>query len=679
VFLSKTFLRAISLGLFTALSVTSLSRAVAEGNAPAGPLFIPASVFAPIKSSQVSDLSQRPIASASGVAPIAPPSQPATMPQTLSVPEPVVDCPLQHEVRNECSIDDTSDTDLFSGPKALNLWQTPLREYDRCKLWLWVHHIEKWKYPPLAEYASYLKEGLVEGIGRDLLFDDLGLAPVPPSSLLGNDGKPQMSCHSVDRSEALRLTERLQKLNLKVIPQDLLDDLVEHCLAFHISTAPWKQIHSGIVDLFVLPIADTNFLIVAAPSFLQDGGPDPLSAASTRLIFTTIGTCPVRSNPRDCAEEFLDETGTDVRYGFSAGLERKIKAAPFRADVDTLFSGGRITEPVDVQMKVTPAGEVRFYYQAREETKPKLVRLTVEHSVLSLETDEYVCDPETETGKVLYLRPLAFGKELADLFKRFEVYTPRDFPESPRLYQQGPESGCSNGGSYSEWAARTANAALHYAHHGELPDSLYRSIARQRQKWSLNGKGIPKTSDMLKFGVWRTTQTETPLLANDLKYEVQAMVFARHSGKQTGDEDLSTRTNMVGSIPATEVWYFHKPILAWSTARGNIKTRVILRHLDQKNELYSKAMHLLEPLTTTCIGADERRDRFLSAAYALFNGVPLQRGEEIVGKAFIAALYENVYGIKLKRMKDWVDVDFDAMTLPYEDFALRYSERMMNP
>lgn len=587
-------------------------------------------------------------------------------------------CPFNKSIEKMCSQEPRDAESLFGDESGVNPWHENYTRVDRCKLWWWADQAQTYRYAPLTEWASYVKDALLEDVERSVIFETVGLAPLPPPAKLNESKRPSSNCKVPTGQQWLFLSEKLRRLNLLQLTPELLNELVQHCLAFPVEASVWKTISTAVISSYVIPLGDLNFVVLAQTHFTLNGPPkmnrpENFVAASKEfgVSFTTVGACPVKKDPRNCVEEFIRETKGPAQFAYPNGFTHAMSALPGRADIDSLYSGGGITGALDIELEITPDGNVHFFHERKDGHKKRVNLAIDEDGLLALETDDRLCDPESDQGKPLTLRLIAYGERANGLFKELAAYGPHDFPESKRLAASGVEKGCKSGRSYSEWVAETANAAKHYAYHGMPWDTLYRSTAYQRYKWSLKSKGIPQIRDNLVFGMWRKDAQESPLKYGS-KFETQATDFAQIGGDgKRSPASITYRTIVIDDLPATEVWYYSKPLSYWpgQQAQGH----VVINHLKNFNEIYSRSVIAkLTQLSTTCGTLKDHKRGFLAAMYALFNAAPLQKGSEAVGKAFMAGAYHYLFGYKIRAMKELVDIDVDAQTMSLDNFIKYY-------
>lgn len=589
-------------------------------------------------------------------------------------------CPFVANIQNECGKESYTADGLFGPEGGVEAWSKDYSRVDRCKLWWWADHVQTWQYAPLTEWSTYMKDALMENMDRGIIFDTIGLAPVPPYPKLNDKDRPTTSCQVPTGQDWVYLSEKLRRLNLANVTPETLYAFVKGCLAFEVEASVWKRISTTVIASYVLPIGDMNFIILAQTRVTSSTNPykdrpEALREAKQEVgvDFTTVGACPVSKDPRNCVEELIREQGHRSTFGFSKGYVHQFGALPFRPDVDSLYSGGGIDGPLDMEMQVQEDGNTYFFLLHKNSTRSRVTLALGEDGGLAFNTDERVCDPDNAEGRKLQLRPIAFADRVKKLYKELAAYGSWDFPETKRNATSGIEKGCKSGKSYSEWAAETANAAKHYAYHGMPWDTLFRSTAHQRYKWSLKARGIPQIRDNLVYGLWRKDAQETPLIYGST-FENQAAAFARKSSgnaQEPAPNSITYRTIMIDEIPATEVWYYAKPISFWPGQ--DIQGRVIINHLKNYNEIYSRSVIAkLTQLSTTCGDLKSHKRGFLAAMYALFNASPLQKGNEIVSKAFMAGAYHHIFGYKIRAMKKLIEIDFDAQTMGLDQFIEKY-------
>jgi len=587
--------------------------------------------------------------------------------------QPVPVCPAKDEVASLCGIESVTAEHLF-GEHAMDPWSATYEREDRCRLWWWAHQVDQWRYAPLTEWASLLKDGLMENVEGKKLFKILEYAPVPPRKSLNAHERPMATCEPLSGREQKALSAKLQKLNLKNLSGPLIKELVNHCLAFEVETAIWKRISTRIVSSYIIPVGDIYFMVVAYPALLLPQTQRKLAsvgnAPEAGMAYSTVGQCPISKNPRYCVEEYLGDGADNINFGFPRGFTHDLKGLATQANLDTFFEGGALSRPLDLTLSLNERGELSFSY-TRPDGREVAAVLGLQDGQLALFTHQYLCDVGPETRTPLVLRPLAYPKPMANLFETISTYTPSDFPQAKTRLAGGVEKGCHTEKSYSQWAADTANAAKHYAHHGMPIDSLYRAIAHQRFRGRIEAEDTPIIETNLTFGKWRHRKVEVPILLGAYGEE-QGIAMIKRRPEPGGDNRLYQRINVDG-ITAHEIWYYENPTAVWAEKRKNAQAHIIVKRFNNPGEIYEQSVIArLVKLETTCQTPDYQKTEILRAMYALLQAAPLEKGNELVAKVFLAAVYESIIGKKLEAMSEFRNLEIDALTMTFDEFSERY-------
>jgi hypothetical protein len=388
----------------------------------------------------------------------------------------------------------------------------------------------------------------------------------------------------------------------------------------------------------------------------------------------------VSDDPKECLDRIIKASGRTVEYGFSKGLEKQIKALPFRTHVSSLFVSNRITEPVRIKLIIGKEGDYGFALNEAG-MKPHLLKIGFEDGKLTLYSQETTCGFNHVDGRKLILQPIAFPDRVSKLANYLKVFSPSDFPAPRGLTDTGVEKGCNVVADYSHWASQAANLAHILANEGTSFPELFKTISRSRMdaKFKDKEKGLPRLRNNLIYGYWRNAEEETIPAEGDPR-ETQAIRFAEGMSKDTAAKGIIFRPVEIASfdkpeekVRTTEVWFYRKGIAIEGKNLGREKKRILITHLRNPLPVFEKyVMQELYSLASTCRPFDEQKARFMSIFYTLLNTAPLQQGDEVVSKVFFASIYESFFGKKLEDPKELRDVYYNALTMSFEDFYELY-------
>lgn len=601
---------------------------------------------------------------------------------------PVV-CPQKDHIQQVCAAETYTPEQMFGGTKEFDPFTFDYRAAGKCKLWWWAEYARHFHYAPLSEWAEDVQDSLIERVDQKALYNALGLAPRPPYVGLNENGPPQEKCSLPTPGEESHLVDRLRHLNLRSLSQKSLDELLSHCMAFRVATAAWMSIGTRVVDSYVIPIGDINILIWArthvgavnlAMGSMEGVSDAAASSASGDIRYTAVGACPIDQDPRVCVEKYLSDLPPGSNqgvYGFKKGYDHTLNALPYRTDLDGFYMN-RADEPKEIRFQVDDMGYMRFTRILDSDTRETL-KITLYDGQLALVSSEIYCDPVNPRRKRLALVPLAFGDRLGDLQDDLGVYTPSDFPESQSHPTGMLQKGCGKPISYSEWAAQTANGLKHIAFHG-LPsvDTLYRTAAAERFRRIVKDEGLRELNDSAVYGAWRKSYTDTAITNEaEEKIGVHFVIDPDGNGHTEGKEDAS-RVVYIDRVPATQVWYHYHSIPIWANAKDNIRAHIVVSHLKEFDALYEISMAKFNKVATRCAPEPEQKKLFMEGTYYLLNAAPLQAGSGAVAKAFLAALYANLFGKKLDAISSMDQIDFDAWTMPQTDFNDKYLSMILD-
>lgn len=547
-------------------------------------------------------------------------------------------------------------------------WRRRPGDGEVCQFYWWLKSVENSAYPPLRQWVQLAIDGTLEANSTKAVlvksvYDALGPPPVPPRSKLDQLGLPKYACSEIDDAAARRLSEKLRTMNLRRISPALINELTDYCVTFEVAIPAWVRMSASIISAFVLPIGDTNIVFIGRPDF---SAPVPLEygISSDKLSFSAAGTCSVTEDPKACIERMLLLKAAPT-FGFQKGYKKTVKALPFGTDLDA-FHASRSDTPIEFQFEIDGTyGGMSFYKGDDARGLKKIDLLVTEDSGIVLLPRSSTC---TSSGLIETVYPLlAFPSGVQNLRSLLVKNTPVDFPRSNRLRKTVSEKGCNNRMKYSDWAAATANAAYHKRAHGMGPHALYGWIAEQL-RWYGESVGYLKTSHDQTQGAWRHQRAETVIPRYD-PLERQAINFARTEREGY----MQFRSIAIEGTPATEVWFYAKPIaVGTKETKEEEFAKIVIVHLE--NDVYTKpVIGRLEGLLEGCASPTHQKDEFIAAVFALFNSAPLQQGEEVVGKVFMSVMYQSIFGRKLASGSALVDISLDAMTMTFEDFKKKYS------
>jgi hypothetical protein len=609
-------------------------------------------------------------------------------PATPDVDAPVTICPNKDHIQAICALETYTPEQVFTPNKDFDPFTTSYSAAGRCKLWWWAEYARNFHYAPLSEWAEDVQDSLIEKVSQAQLYDSLGPAPRPPRVKLNENGPPQAACMPPAPNEEARLIDHLRRFNLRSIPQRTLDDLVSHCLAFQVATAAWMAIGTRVVDSYVIPIGDINLLIWARTHVgamnLALGSINETSDAglsvSDEIRYAAVGVCPVDQDPRVCVENYLSELPPGANYGvygFKQGYDHWLDALPYRTDLDGFYMN-RESSPKRIHLVIDKMGYLQFSRTLDSKNREPL-QITLYDGQFALVSSEPYCDPLNPERQRLALVPLAMGDGLTDLQENLGAYTASDFPESSHRPVGMMQKGCGKPVSYSDWAAQTANALNHIAHHGVSIDVLYKTAAAERYRRRLKNEGLREVSNDLVYGKWRSTFTDTVLINEpDEKRGVRFVLDSDGNGHTEGREDAS-RVLYVDQVPATQVWYHYRSVPIWPNAKDNIRAHILVSHLKSFDSLYTtSAMARFNKVASQCASEADQKRVFMEATYALLNAAPLEAGNGPVAKVFIAALYENLFGKKIDAMSSMDKIDLDAWMMPQAEFIDKYLSMIMD-
>jgi hypothetical protein len=540
----------------------------------------------------------------------------------------------------------------------------------KCKMWWWAEYARAYHYEPLTQWSDNIQDALTQKLDMPSIVATIGYAPLPPRPKINENTPPTSTCSLPKPEQERALIEKLRNLNLRNFSQDMLDTLVAHCFAFEVGTAVWRRIASQVVGSYILTLGDINIIILAKPRFSMLASAASPSTPGDAISYTAVGACPIDKDPRLCVEEYFINPEATTHYGFPETWVHHMSALPFRTDLQGLFLDGA-TAPRTIEMVLTANGTIGFL-ELRENAEPKSLPITLYHGQLALQTTESFCDPKATTRNHLMLRPLALGDRIQKYYRKIAVYQPADFPPADLAKPGMVERGCGEPIPVSEWAAKTANALKHVGRLGFPLEAMYRAAANERFKHKIKEGGWRNSRAQSIYGEWRKSFIDTPILRGE-SFEKQAVNFVLSNQHRVHDKDVGYRTIEIGGKPATEVWYYYKTVPAWTDDEGEPRASIVVTRLKHHDEVFAKSVIApLAELENSCAAESIRKQGFLNAMYALFNTAPLQAGNGEVGRVFMAATYENIFGKPLMLMKKFANVELDASTLTADDFAKKY-------
>lgn len=588
-------------------------------------------------------------------------------------------CPAKVTIQDACTAHRFTAAELTTKRNQFTISEKALVAQDRCRLWWWASEVHKWNYPPLTEWAENLQDVLMERKDLKETGVILGVSPEAPLPRLDSGVEPVSSCQYASESHGNELAQDLKTLDFRKINPRVLHDMVEHCLAFEVASSLGKRMMGSVIESYVMPIGDINFVILGELKFqpvptIEAGVAGALPKDS--ISYRTVGTCEVSQNPKECVEGMIRTGGAEIFPGEDS-FRHKVKVAPDRTDVDGLLAN-RWPGTREVEIGIDPEGHLSFFPiwtkgEAPENWKPGTFQIAVNDGHFALVTEEKQCSkyyllrPEK-----LYLRLLAYGETLDKLYTMAQSFEPTDFPAP----NNGPpivvpiEKGCPTQTPYSAWAAETANLALHMVNHMMPFDNLYRATAAERRKWRISGDRLGRMNSNVTSGEWRIAPEESAILPSD-PHELQAIQYVLGSRKL--DSDILSRQNDIDGTEATEIWYYNKPQPVALGEKDVAKSHIVIHHLKDFNEIYaSSVIARLVKVSSRCAAISLQKKEFLTSMYALFNAVPLQAADGTVGKIFMAATYQQIFGQKIPKPQELVDIDIDALTMNRDDFTKHY-------
>ncbi len=589
-------------------------------------------------------------------------------------------CPSRHPVQNACANRSFTLSSLFTQKEGFGLADKGFTKSDRCKMWWWASEVHHWNYPPLTEWAEDAQDALMSSGDPKDASALLGPAPEAPHSKLVSSPEPSSSCEFAMGPQSQDLVDILRTLDFGQLHSRDIRELVDHCIAFEVAATTWKRMEGNVIEAFLLPVGDINIVIFGQTTFKPIETIEAGVAGTVpdgKISYRAIGTCSVGENPKFCVEDFMHADSISPLTS-DREFHHEFKVGPYRTDLDGLLDN-RWPQTRKVDLRFDENGKLAFYPEwdsddSSSSFRSHPLRVSLYQGHLALVTNEKQCTEYGATATTeVYLRPLAFGDVLDKLYSKELMYEPKDFP-APNTSKQpdsAVERGCNNSKSYSLWASEEANAALHMAHHNLPFDNLYHAIAADRRLWKVNGDRPGRSRTDAVTGNWRTKPEETALPISD-DFETQARNYVQGSRTEASDSDMLYRLTTIDGVEANEVWYYKKP-QAPSGAIMGTKSHVIIRHLAEFNDIYaSSVIGRLVEVYTRCANTSLQKKEFLAAMYSLFNAVPLEGGESVVGKVFMAVTYERIFGHKLNSMHHLSDIDMDALTMTRDDFQNRY-------
>ena len=589
-------------------------------------------------------------------------------------------CPSRKELYQICQSDPTRQT-----PAGNKFFNEPFeKQKDRCRFINGSLQMRDWPYPPLEEYLGLGHDGLVEGLKVEPLFKRLGKPPAPPVSKVSSSTIERPFCHRASASEAKQLLKKLADLNFKTVQIDFLKELESYCLAFKVGLEAYKRLQVGVKEAFVIPFGEINLVIMGrseeppAPTATTDSDgenffetTEPFSAEN-KVRYTTVGYCKATEDPNRCADEYISEKWDNFEFAFKGGETRKIRAVPFSVHMDAMTQwAGRFSGITQVKVSFSDDGSFTFRVDPIDGRSEKLF-LGVRDGAFTLETGETVCDPGQVEKRSVYLRMITYPDAMKWVWEELSLYLPSDFPATERVQTNGTELGCGMGKNYSQWAADTANLAKHFLWQGESATRVIKWIHSERRLWNLKGLGEPRSNQDLVYGALRKSREELPLVEGD-SLEEQAITHIKAESKNKKDGAILNATIFFEDIPAAELWYYPKAVLGLRKDGQEFRSHILIRYEPVNPRLYqTNFLDRMEMVRASCGTRFPLLQEFLKGIYAYYVSSPLQQGDELAGRVFVAAMYNKLFGEKLKAIDQFGNISIDALTLPYPEFSEKY-------